>query len=125
MFAEKRMTGSGFGSGVLMRRGIMKNWRRVASVVVAVTLTVAVVAPANAAAWTVEDGACDGVAIRLTQYASTTPTTYAPCRAHGVNAKIQPAAAGGAHWTGWKWASGKAAYSTSGGILDSSHSVFE
>jgi len=82
MFAEKRTTGSGFGSGVLTRRGITKNGRRLASVVFAATLTIAVVAPANAAAR-------------------------------------------GAHWTGWEWASGKAAYSTSGGILDSSHSVFE
>jgi hypothetical protein len=103
----------------------MNAWRRVASVVFAATLTIAVVAPANAAAWTVESGACDGTAVRLTQYASTQPTTYATCRAHGVSAKIQPAGAGGAYWTGWKWASGKAAYSTSGGILDSSHSVFE
>ena len=103
----------------------MKDWRRIASVVIAVTLPIAVVAPANAAAWTIENGGCDGTAIRLTHYASTQPTTYATCRAHGVNAKIQPAAAGGAYWTGWKWATGTAAYSTTGGILDSSHSVFE
>lgn len=103
----------------------MNAWRRVASVVFAATLTIAVVAPANALATTIEDGACDGVAIRLSQYASTSPTTYARCSTHGVRAKIQPAGAGGAYWTGWKWSAGTAAYSTSGGVLDSSHLVIE
>ena len=103
----------------------MNAWRRVASVVFAVTLTIAVVAPANALTGTIEDGACDGVALRLSQYTSTSPTTYARCSSHGVQAKIQPAAAGGLYWTAWKWSAGTAAYSTSGGVLDSSHLVIE
>lgn len=104
----------------------MRTRNKLATAAAAIFLVTLAAVPANAAyAATVEDGACDGVAIRDTHYASTGPTTYATCSLHGVNAKIQPAGAGGAYWTGWKWRSGTASYSTSGGVPNSSHSVRE
>lgn len=81
--------------------------------------------PVSAAVWTIEDGACDGVAYRYTQSAKTGPTTYAPCSSHSVKARIQPPSSGGVYWTSWKTVdSGQTAtWSTTGAVLDSQHSV--
>jgi len=89
-------------------------------------LAAVLASPASAVyygAWTIEDGACDGVAFRYEKSARTDPTTYATCYKHRVQARFS--SSGIPYWTQWKEGAGSVKWDTTGITLDSHHAVVD